>query len=128
MMLDSLMYILASTMINEGFAKIHKITIVDHDNDNAWSKDKEHEGMEKIIEKTIGVWKVCAPKIIVVINPLFGDFLKTCLAMHTQCKREKLLGSIPIQCGLYQTRLYIGVMLHPYLWCKLLTTECTRSL
>lgn len=122
------MYILASMSIGEGFAKMQEIIAADHDKGQTWSKDNEHEEMEKIVKKAIGGWKVRAPKITIVINPRFGDFLKACLEMHIQCKREKLLGSIPMQCRLDQACLYTRVMFHPKLWCNLLTTKCIGAL
>lgn len=121
------MYILALTLISKGLGKMHELATFDHEKGNTWLDNKEHEEM-KIVEKEIGVWKVCAPKIIVVNSPLFGDILKISLAMHGQCKQEKLLGPIPMQCNLNQACLYTDVTPDPNLCCELLIDKCTKSL
>lgn len=53
-----------------------------------------------MVEHAVKAWAVKVPKLLLVFNPDYGDFIEMCGDMYALCRREKVSGRNMLECGL----------------------------
>lgn len=52
-----------------------------------WSEEERKKLHDNMFSTALKEWSIKATKLVVVLNPEYGDFLKTCAELHEYCER-----------------------------------------
>lgn len=119
---DALCYILASSSIREARENVTRRFEDSKNTATPMTEAEKEREFEHAVLASKQEWVSKVPKLVIICNPEFGDFLKKCEEMHAFCEREKDGGEgrVPVQCGLDRARLFTSVTLDAEFRCTLL--------
>lgn len=93
-----------------------------------WSKTKEADECEIMVENAIKAWQIKVPKLLSNLNPIYGKFIETCGEMYALYGTDQASRTNTLDCGLDIARMFTAMALKDKLHHELITTQCTLSL
>lgn len=81
---------------------------------------KKVEDFDEMVKKQMAAWMIKILKLLTILNPDFGDFLKTCGQIHAFCVREKQVDHPTGACRVDRARIFLSTNINPKLHCDLL--------
>lgn len=129
MSLDALTYIFCFAIIVAGLEDLRVREEKANGMGIKWSEEERKCLPKEMFSTNLKEWSTKSSKLAAVLNPDYGNFLKTCAELHEFCEREKRDGRQTIGCGLDRARLYTAVgNLNPVLRYQLIEAQLKPNL
>lgn len=129
MSLDALTYILCSANIVAGLKDLRIRELEAAQMGIALGEADRKRLHEEMFSAQLKEWSTKSSKLAAVLNPEYGNFVKTCANLQEFCEREKREGRQTLGCGLDRACLYTAVSsVDPVLRCQLIEAQLKPDL